>query len=147
VTTIIQRAFDIDERPLEVTPPKHRHDLATRRRLTGPGLRAFFNVAREWDLSNEEQQALLGWPARATFFKMKKGDVPAVSVDQLERISLVLGIYKALHILFPDEALANQWVKIHNRNPLFAGKRPIQYMTGSIDNLYQVRRLLDGRRG
>ena len=63
MTTILQRAFDIDERPLEVTPPEHRHYLATRRRLTGPGLRAFFNVAREWDLSNEEQQALLGWPA------------------------------------------------------------------------------------
>ena len=149
MTTVLQRAFDHEDEPLEVTPPAHRHDLATRRRLTGPGLRAFFNVAREWDLNNEQQQALLGWPARTTFFNMKKGDVhSALTVDTLERISLVLGIYKALHILFPDEALANQWGQIHNTNPLFGGKPPIEHMTtGSIDSLFQVRRLLDGRRG
>jgi hypothetical protein len=66
----------------------------------------------------------------------------------LIRISLVLGIYKDLRILYPEEDLAHRWVKLPNSNPLFGGRPALALMTeGGIDGLYQVRRLLDGRRG
>ena len=60
---------------------------------------------------------------------------------------MVLGIYKALHILYPDEGLADRWVKLPNANPLFGGEPALALMTSGIDGLYAVRRLLDGRRG
>ena len=125
-----------------------RHDPETRRRLSGPGMRAFFTVATEWQLGVDEQRALLGWPAPSTFYKYRSGDVGALSYDMLTRLSLVLGIFKALHVLYPDADLANRWVKLPNANPLFGGRPALALMTeGGIDGLYHVRRLLDARRG
>src|SRR4051794_8356988 len=79
-----------------------RHDPAVRRRMSGPAIRAFLNIARAWGLSVDEQRALLGWPAASTYHKYKAGEVATLSYDTLERLSLVLGIYKALHVLYPD---------------------------------------------
>jgi Protein of unknown function (DUF2384) len=125
-----------------------RHDPERRRRLSGPGMRAFFNVARDWQLSSDEQRALLGWPAPSTFYKYRSGDVGTLSFDMLTRLSLVLGIYKALHVLYPDPALADRWVKLPNAHALFGGRPALALMTdGGIDGLHQVRRLLDARRG
>jgi hypothetical protein len=111
-------------------------------------MRAFLNIARAWKLTVHEQRALLGWPAASTFHKYKAGDVGMLTFDILTRISLVLGIYKALHILYPDAELADSWLRLPNSNPLFGGKAAITRLTGGdIDGLYQVRRLLDSRRG
>jgi hypothetical protein len=61
---------------------------------------------------------------------------------------LLLGIYQALHILYPDDALADRWVKLPNSNPMFGGKPALALMfDGGIDGLTQTRRLLDARRG
>ena len=128
--------------------PERRQDPAVRRQMSGPAMRAFVNVAQKWELGNEEARALLGWPPDSTFYKYKAGQIGMLSYDMLMRISLVLGIYKALHILYPDPALADRWVKLPNSNALFGGKPAIALMTESgMDGLYQVRRLLDGRRG
>jgi len=128
--------------------PNRRHDPAVRQRLSAPAARAFFNIAAAWQLSVAEQRALLGWPAPSTYHKYKSGDTGTLSFDTLMRISLILGIYKALHILYPDAQLADRWVKLPNSNPLFGGKPALSLMTdGGIDGLLQVRRLLDARRG
>jgi Protein of unknown function (DUF2384) len=116
--------------------------------MSGPALRSFFRIASAWQLSVNEQRALLGWPAPSTYHKYKSGDTGTLSFDTLTRISLVLGIYKALHILYPDLQLADRWVKLPNGNPLFGGKPALALMAGGgIDGLLQVRRLLDARRG
>jgi len=101
-----------------------------------------------WGTGAEEERALLGWPARSTFHKWKGGNPGTLPYDTLIRISLVLGIYKALHILYPEATFADGWVKMPNTNPLFGGGTPLAFMTGGdMDALYAVRRLLDGRRG
>src|ERR1044071_2676733 len=129
-------------------PAGDRHDPAVRHKMSGPALRSFFRIASAWQLSVNEQRALLGWPAPSTYHKYKSGDTGTLSFDTLTRISLVLGIYKALHILYPDLQLADRWVKLPNSNPLFLGKPALSLMTeGGIDGLLQVRRLLDARRG
>ena len=133
---------------LEATPPDDRRDPTVRRRMSGPAIRTFFNVAAAWQLSTEEQRALLGWPAESTFFKYKADRVSTLPYDMLMRISLVLGIFKSLHILYPEPELADRWVRLPNSNPMFGGKPALVLMTeGGMDGLYQVRRLLDGRRG
>ena len=128
--------------------PERRRDPAVRGKMSGPAIRAYFNVAAAWNLNNEEQCGLLGWLPQSTFYKYKAGKVGALAYDVLMRISLVLGIYKALHILYAEPDLADRWVKLPNSNPLFGGKPALTLMTeGGMDGLYQVRRLLDSRRG
>ncbi len=129
-------------------PPDKRRDPRIRRQMSGPAIRSFLRVADLWQLSVEEQRALLGWPPESTYYKYKAGQVAALSYDTLIRISLVLGIYKDLHILYPQPELADRWVRLPNSNPLFGGGPALTLMMeGGMDGLYQVRRLLDGRRG
>ena len=119
------------------------------RTLSAAGLRAFFNIAQAWELSTDEQMVLLGAPGRSTFFKWKAAPQGAdLKRDTLERLSYVLGIYKALQILLPDSAASDAWVKRSNAAPLFGGKSALDRMlAGNIGDLLAVRQYLDARRG
>ena len=129
-------------------PAGDRQDPSVRRRLSAPALRGFFATAREWRLTTTEERGLLGWPPSSTFHKYKSGDAGVLSFDTLTRISLVLGIYKALHILYPEAAFADRWMKMPNSNELFGGRTPIAFvLDAGLDGLFHVRRLLDSRRG
>ena len=96
----------------------------------------------------QEQRALLGWPAASTFHKYKAGDHGALTFDTLTRLSLVIGIYKSLQLLYPEPAFADRWPRMPNSHALFGGRPALTLMTdGGIDGLFRVRRLLDSRRG
>jgi hypothetical protein len=128
--------------------PELRPDPNVRRRLSGPALRTFFRIAAAWSLTVNEQRALLGWPAASTFHKYKNDDHGALTFDTLTRLSLVLGIYKALQMLYPDQSLADRWVRLPNANPIFGGRPALTLMIDNgMDGLLQTRRLLDARRG
>ena len=119
------------------------------RDLSAAGLRAFFNIARDWALNTDEQMVLLGTPGRSTFFKWKSVPEKAdLKHDALERLSYILGIYKALQILLPDATASDAWVKKPNTAPLFGGKSALDRMLGgNIGDLLAVRQYLDSRRG
>ena len=120
----------------------------SRRDLAGPALRAFFSIAGKWGLSADQERRLLGSPGRSTYFRWKKDRSGAVPHDVIERISYILGIYKALHILFADEAQADGWVKRPNDGPLFGGRSALERMLGGqVADLYVVRQYLDAQRG
>jgi hypothetical protein len=128
--------------------PLARPEPEVRRKLSGPAIRTFFNIAAAWELTVHEQRALLGWPATSTFHKYKSGHHGTLSFDTLTRISLVIGIYKSLQILYPEPEFADHWVRMPNSHELFGGRPALALMVdGGIDALYRVRRLLDGRRG
>ncbi len=124
------------------TPP-------TNKSMSAAGLRAFFNIASSWGLNTEEQMVLLGAPGRSTFFKWKSAPESAdLKRDTLERLSYILGIYKALQILLPDAIAADAWVKKPNTAPLFGGKSALDRMLGgNIGDLLALRQYLDARRG
>ncbi len=116
--------------------------------LSGPALRAFFRIAAVWGLKAAEERVLLGHPPASTFFKWKKEEEGNLSRDALERISYVVGIYKALQILFPEPARADAWVKQSNAAPLFAGQSALDRMlSGNVSDLFVVRQYLDAQRG
>jgi len=117
-------------------------------RLSGPGLRAFFEIARRWNLSVDDQMALLDLDARSTYFQWRKAPPARLNRDRLERISHVLGIYKALRILFPQDAAADAWVGRPNQDLLFEGKPALVLMVaGGMSGLAAVRNYLDAQRG
>jgi len=125
-----------------------RPDPEVRKRLSGPALRTFFNIAAAWKLSVTDQRALLGWPASSTYHKYKARDYGALSYDTLTRLSLILGIYKSLQVLYPDQPFADAWMRMPNTNPIFAGATPLSFAVNTgIDGLFRIRRLLDARRG
>ena len=116
--------------------------------LAEPALRAFFRIAARWGLNTAQQRLLLGNPPSSTFFKWKKDAAAALPRDVLERISYVLGIYKALQILLPDAERADGWVHAPNDAPLFGGKPALSRMlAGNVGDLYAVRAYLDAERG
>jgi len=116
--------------------------------LSEPALRAFFRIAEAWQLSVDQQLILLGSPARATFFRWKGGNKAVLSRDTLDRISYILGIYKALQILLPNPEAADGWIKRPNTAPLFGGHSALNRMLGGqMEDLFIVRRYLDAERG
>lgn len=117
-----------------------------RGRVDTVALKSFFRLAGEWGLPAADQLVLLGQPSRRTFYRWRAGEVATLPADTLERISVLLGIYKALAILLPVRERAMRWVK--SGNSAFGGRSALDVMRqGRVDDLYQVRRHLDGWRG
>ena len=114
--------------------------------LSGPALRTFFRIAELWSLSVDEQMTLLGMTSRSTYFKWKKDANTVLPKDTLERISYILGIYKALQILLPDEKAADEWVRQSNAASLFNGQSALDRMlSGQVVDLFVVRQYLDAQ--
>jgi len=116
--------------------------------LGATALTAFFNIASAWGLTADDERTLLGSPPRSTFFKWKGERSSKLPQDTLERISYVLGIYKALHILLPTAAAADAWIKKPNTAPITHGTTALERMRGGrVIDLADVRRYLDAERG
>ena len=132
--------------PIAPTPPVDLTDRATRERLSGPALRAFFNLMARWDVKDDDARHLLGGVTNGPYYEMKRSPDRLLDVDRLTRVSLLVGIFKALGLLYSD-ALADRWVHLPNTNRLFAGATPLAYMVkGGVPALQTVRKLLDARR-
>jgi len=123
-------------------------------RLSAAALLNFFGITEEWELSSKEQMILLGSPAKSSFYRMKdfiegKSDKPVrLTRDTLERVSYIMGIYKALNILLPSTQQAAAWVRKPNLAPLFGGSSALELMLqGRVTDLSDVRRYLDSERG
>ena len=132
--------------PIHQTPPAS--DPADEIALSAPALRAFFRIATCWKLSTAQQRVLLGSPPPSTYFKWKKLQSGVLPRDVLERISYILGIYKALEILLPDANRADNWISEPNSAPLFGGRSALDRMLGgNVSDLFVVRQYLDSQRG
>ncbi|NYZ16042.1 DUF2384 domain-containing protein [Azospirillum sp. RWY-5-1] len=123
-----------------------------RRRLSGPGLRSFLAIADAWGLGEGERLLLLGLPGRSTYFgwvaKARAGQDLTLPVDTLLRISGVLGVHKALRILFADDPEGVAWLRDPHDAPTFGGQPPLALLTnGTPDGIMLVRRYLDALRG
>ncbi|HWW79339.1 MAG TPA: MbcA/ParS/Xre antitoxin family protein [Steroidobacteraceae bacterium] len=114
----------------------------------GAGLRAFTQIAELWHLSIADQLTLLGITSRSTYFKWRKEPQPKLPRDTLERLSYLLGIYKALQLLLPDTHAADEWIRRPNDAPLFGGRSALDRMlSGNVADLFIVRQYLDAQRG
>jgi hypothetical protein len=123
-------------------------DPAVRKSLSESSLKIFVNIAAKWDLNESQSRGLLGGVASSTFHAWKTAPQGKhLDQDTLTRISLVIGIYKALNIYF-GEPWADRWITLQNRGTLFAGQTPIDYMIRrGQPGMAEVRRMLDSWRG
>ncbi len=132
------------------TPPQivDLGSKSERERLSPSALKAFFRVMERWGVRDDDARQLLGGVTNGPYYEMKKHpDGRTLDSDKLLRISYLIGIFKALHIIH-GEALADEWVRLPNTNRLFHGLSPLAYMLqGGVPAMQTVRRLLDARRG
>ena len=121
---------------------------AERARLSRSAMQAFLKIAEAWTLSEAQKRGLLGGVASSTFHSWRSAAAAIrLSQDELTRISLVIGIYKALHIYF-GQPWADRWVTLGNRGAAFAGEAPIDFMVRrGQPGMLEVRRMLDTWRG
>lgn len=106
---------------------------ANRRRLSGPGLRAFLAISKRWGLGGAERRETLGCPARSTYYgwcaKVRRRESLMLPAAVLLRISAVLTIHRALCRLF-DAAEAAAWLRGPHGAPDFGGRPPLALITG-----------------
>jgi len=121
---------------------------AERDRLSPSAVKGFLNIMARWGVRDVDAKALLGGVSNGRFYAMKKApDAAVLDQDELQRVSFLVGIFKALNILFGDE-LADAWIQRPNQNRIFGGASPLAYMIrGGLPAFQTVRRLLDARRG
>ena len=112
-------------------------------------LKFFFQLMELWGCNVEQQRTLLGAIGNSTYFSWKKLPSVRLTQDTLERISCLMGIHKALRILFSNQPeRAYEWVHKANDAAPFNGQSALQYMlAGRVLDVADVRRYLDGVRG
>ena len=125
---------------------------SNRRRLSGPAMRTFLNIADKWQLSESERLMVLGLPGRSTYFgwvsKARANQDLTLPVDALLRISAVLGVHKSLSVLFGSDHESLEWLRGPHGAPTFGGQPPIALLiNGTQDGIMLVRRYLDAFRG
>lgn len=123
-------------------------DPDTRRRLSPAAVHGFLRIMEQWSLRDPDARQLLGGISSGSFYGLKKEPKNrALDQDTLTRISLLVGIFKALNILYSPK-LADAWVTLPNTNPMFRGLTPLAYMVRhGQPGMLHVRQLLDARRG
>ena len=136
-STIISAVFD-QVRATDLHQRQNRERLA----------RMVVQLFDHWQLSAPDQASLLGLsPAsRATVARYRNGEPLADNTDLLARAGHLLGIHKALRILFPhDRDLAYRWVSTPNRR--FGDRKPLETLKQGYEGILAVRRYLDFERG
>ena len=132
--------------------PADLSSRAVQEKLSPVAIRAFFRLTSHWKLRDEDARGLIGGISNGSFYQLKRGasktsNSKTLDQDKLTRISLLVGIFKALNILYGTK-LADAWVQLPNTNPIFGGETPMAYMLkGGVPSMLRVRQLLDARRG
>lgn len=108
--------------------------------------RAVVNLFGRWGVADGVACTILGGISARTYARWKLGQVGRVDRDLGTRLSLLLGIHKAVRYMFRDPQRGYDW--INRPNAIFGGQTPVQVMAqGSIFSLARVRSFLDAERG
>lgn len=111
--------------------------------LVAPLFRVWDGLSRAWSLNTTEQAALLGLEGPEHLGELRAAALLSVPTQVIERIAILLDIFKALNILLPLPDAADGWIRKPNRAPLFAGQPALQLMLNKgLPGLREVRAYL-----
>lgn len=129
----------IDTQPRAFTPdPVSQEEAAAM-------FRAAVNLFKRWDVTDEQAATLLDLPIR-TYARWKAGEHGRIDRDTRARLSNLMGIHKALRIIFQEAERGYRWMRAANET--FGGRSALNVMLGGeLTDLMRVRRLLDAERG
>jgi Protein of unknown function (DUF2384) len=108
--------------------------------------RAIIRLFDHWGIGDQDASLLLGDLSPRTYQRWKAGQYGRAGVDLITRMSNLIGIHKALRLIFTDPARGYGWVRA--ANAAFDGRSALAVMLGGqITDLMRVRRYLDAQRG
>jgi uncharacterized protein (DUF2384 family) len=111
----------------------------------GAMFRAAVRLFKLWDLSDDQAATLLDMPVR-TYRRWKAGEQGRIDRDGKARLSNLMGIHKALRIIFHEAPRGYRWIR--SPNEAFDGRSALDVMLGGeLTDLMRVRRYLDAERG
>lgn len=131
-------------KPVDTVPKAFRPDPVTQQEAAAM-FRATVNLFGKWELTDEQAATLLDMPLRS--YRRWKAEGPGrVSRDGAARLSNLMGIHKALRIVFSEATRGYAWIKA--ANAAFAGLSALEVMLGGeLTDIMRVRRYLDAERG
>ncbi len=107
--------------------------------------RAATNLFRLWRVTDEQAATLLDLPLRS-YRRWKAGETGRISRDGKARLSNLMGIHKALRLIFREPQRGYDWIRVGNA--AFGGSAALDIMLGGeLTDLMRVRRYLDHERG
>jgi len=130
--------------PVETVPAPFRAEPVTQDE-GGAMFRAALNLFAKWGVTDEQAAMLTDMPVRS--FRRWKAEGPGrISRDGLARLSNLMGIHKALRIIFQEPQRGYEWIKAPNA--AFDGASALSVMLGGeLTDIMRVRRYLDAERG
>ena len=131
-------------RPVDTAPPGVRAEPLSEEEAAA-AFRAALNLFAKWGLTDDQAATLLDMPLRS--YRRWKSEGPGrISRDGRARLSNLMGIHKALRILFSEPQRGYAWIK--TANAAFAGASALDIMLcGELTDIMRVRRYLDAERG
>lgn len=119
------------------------HSWKVRKEYTPAAACLLFRIMAEWHVGEEDSRNLLGVSNRYYHQLKARPEGRILSEDRIYRVPYLIGIYKALHILYGPE-LADRFVQLPNANQLFGAMMPLRFMIeGGQPAMQRVRRLVD----
>ena len=135
----MRHLLPVDTRPREFVPAPITDDEAAAM------FRAALNLFRHWDITDEQAACLLDLPVR-TYRRWKAQGPGRITRDGKARLSNLMGVHKALRIVFREPGRAYAWIRAPNE--AFGGRTALDIMLGGeLTDLMRVRRYLDAERG
>ena len=130
--------------PIDTAPHAFRSDPVTQDEAAAL-FRAALNLFSRWALADEQAATLLDMPVRS--YRRWKAEGPGrISRDGRARLSNLMGIHKALRIIFTEAQRGYAWIRADNA--AFAGASALDIMLGGeLTDIMRVRRYLDAVRG
>ena len=108
--------------------------------------RAVIALFGHWNVTDEQAALLLGGLSAKTFRRWKKREYGNVGRDLADRMSMLLGIHKALRVIYSDTDRGYRWVSAPS--DVFAGQSALQVMMqGGSEDIRRIRTYLDAVRG
>lgn len=130
--------------PVDTVPPAFRPDPVTQEEAAAM-FRAVINLFGKWELTDEQAATLLDMPVRS-YRRWKAEGSGRISRDGRARLSNLMGVHKALRMIFSEPQRGYTWIKADNA--AFDGSSALEVMLGGeLTDIMRVRHYLDAERG
>lgn len=108
--------------------------------------RVYEGLSQAWSLDENEKYRLLGLSSTDELKKAFGSPLWDIPTAVIERISILLSIFKAINTLLPDSRFADEWIRLPNNASVFGGRSALDLMLSSdVRQMYAVRQYLQAQ--
>ena len=114
--------------------------------ITAAVFRVFDGLAGAWSLEDGEKLQLLGLHDPVQLQDLRAAPLDQVPTEIIERVVILLDIFKAVNTLLPQPNGADAWIRSSNTASMFGGQSALDVMIGrGLEGLREVRAYLNAQ--